>query len=848
MAYQQNHHRRAGHKGGGVSLFPFLAVLLCTMGAMIVLLMLIARQAQLQGAEAEDTQLVAVSSPDIPELPDIFFTPEEHVEETLLAPSEEELLAQRERMEQEKQRLEMLQDTRETQRRTLEESRGALAAAQTEVQRLSEEARQLSAAAMEMQKPENPESTRELKMKISELELEIEKLEEGIRVAESNAKERDGSYAVVPYVGPGGTRRYPLYIECREDGAYLMPENIQLSRRDFEGVLSRGNPLEATLMAKREYLRQTGVFQETEGGIQEPYPLMIVRPEGIPFLYMSREALKSWDTEYGYELVDGQMKIAYPPVDETLKQQMQAVLSMARNSQEQLSHAAPTLSGLAGGTHSESGAMAFRSTGGGGGAPINIDADSRLARTLRNSSRRPSGVMLGGGTESRGAGTGMNGGAGGANNTGVAYSGSGGGAGIPDYLVNSTNSADYTLPAVGANSAGTGQITLGDGKALHDKPLYATAAADYSDIPSAAPGTPPAWFGSDTQKPDSPATDVPSMRQQMQGGIQNPELYSINTQPKERTPEEEALEGAEPYILNEELKEKMGREFRTAERKAELKAEGRRKGAEAADALAGLAVGLAAEIAVEAAADSAAKGVDNLNAKLNKNSPDPPPCPNTQKRLDYAENQVKRSDNDRLHTYDWNDPAAQRELQRQQELQRQRTAETKTANVDPSDYRMAGPPPYGDAAPGDSSGSAYGQPGDSTTPTLRANQKQETISDTKGTNWALDHYRASQVPLSRPIRVECYPDRYVIPGSGDVSRISIPHTTPYKNMTQLAKEVGKHVESWGAPGPGMYWRPKLRVTVVADGGETRLHEMITLLQNSGLEVEEIRNEEGRMRN
>jgi len=37
----------------GVSLFPFLAVLLCTMGALIVVLVVIARQARLQLAEGD---------------------------------------------------------------------------------------------------------------------------------------------------------------------------------------------------------------------------------------------------------------------------------------------------------------------------------------------------------------------------------------------------------------------------------------------------------------------------------------------------------------------------------------------------------------------------------------------------------------------------------------------------------------------------------------------------------------------------------------------------------------------------------------------------------------------------
>ncbi|MGH7138809.1 MAG: hypothetical protein ACREHD_23935, partial [Pirellulales bacterium] len=42
----------SNQQSAGVSLFPFLAVLLCTMGALIVVLVVIARHAQMQVAAA----------------------------------------------------------------------------------------------------------------------------------------------------------------------------------------------------------------------------------------------------------------------------------------------------------------------------------------------------------------------------------------------------------------------------------------------------------------------------------------------------------------------------------------------------------------------------------------------------------------------------------------------------------------------------------------------------------------------------------------------------------------------------------------------------------------------------
>ncbi len=43
--------RSRRESGGGISLFPFLAVLICTMGVLILLLVVITRQAHLQAQE-----------------------------------------------------------------------------------------------------------------------------------------------------------------------------------------------------------------------------------------------------------------------------------------------------------------------------------------------------------------------------------------------------------------------------------------------------------------------------------------------------------------------------------------------------------------------------------------------------------------------------------------------------------------------------------------------------------------------------------------------------------------------------------------------------------------------------
>ena len=71
----------------------------------------------------------------------------------------------------------------------------------------------------------------------------------------------------------------------------LQPEGIELNENDFEGPLGPGNPLAAAVRAAREYMLGQKEFDPEAG---EPYPMLLVRPEGITAYYAAREAMKSW--------------------------------------------------------------------------------------------------------------------------------------------------------------------------------------------------------------------------------------------------------------------------------------------------------------------------------------------------------------------------------------------------------------------------------------------------------------------------------------------------------------------------------------------------------------------------
>ena len=112
-------------------------------------------------------------------------------------------------------------------------------------------------------------------------------------------KPQKDSFAIIPYEGPNQTRRRPIYIECRGDEAiFLQPENVQLSPDDFTGATANGNPLASALRAAREYLVRNRVSNSDDAG--EPYPLLLVRPEGVSNYYLAREAMQSWASDFSY--------------------------------------------------------------------------------------------------------------------------------------------------------------------------------------------------------------------------------------------------------------------------------------------------------------------------------------------------------------------------------------------------------------------------------------------------------------------------------------------------------------------------------------------------------------------
>ncbi|MCU0872273.1 MAG: hypothetical protein MUE50_08000, partial [Pirellulaceae bacterium] len=300
----------------GISLFPFLAVLICTMGSLIVLLILVVQQARVQADTLADQRRREESSQD------------QSAQKKLIQEAED-WQWQREILEQQRRQL----------AERLADSRLELSHLEEHIRRLEQNWQRLQAEVAEMNRLQpGTQQGASAEEELARLRAEITAQKKQLDQLRQQYAEKRRSFAIVPYQGPHGTRRRPIYIECRQSGITIQPEGITFGPQDFTGPLGPGNPLDAALRAIREHWTRL----EGDAAQGEPYPLLIVRPDGAVAYSMARAAMAGWDDEFGYELVDDEMELAYPPGDPSLKRVLQGTIQTARERQALLAAAMPS--------------------------------------------------------------------------------------------------------------------------------------------------------------------------------------------------------------------------------------------------------------------------------------------------------------------------------------------------------------------------------------------------------------------------------------------------------------------------------------------------------------------------
>lgn len=351
----------------GVSLFPFLAVLICTMGALIVLLVMVVQQARVS-ASAEVAQRAQ--------------------------PSAAQLQRQQERDEY-LWRWDTIARQRALSTEELADKRLELSHLEDHIREIEQRWNEMVAAQKELDRLAKPrdEDRQAAERRLAELQGQIASTAAELDEARQRKAKEPSSFALIPYDGPQGTHRYPMYVECRSDGVFIQPEGIALQPDDFLGPLGPGNPLDAALRAKREHLIRVGVVTPQ----QEPYPLLVVRPDGIEAYAMARAAMRAWDDEFGYELIESETRLSYSAPDPSLATQLTQVVEVARKRQSALAAAMPS-------RFDSNEPISFVASSEGGFVPARpLDRQSG-GRRSRRGSRGAEGSEVGGGSGGPGSG------------------------------------------------------------------------------------------------------------------------------------------------------------------------------------------------------------------------------------------------------------------------------------------------------------------------------------------------------------------------------------------------------------------------------------------------------------
>lgn len=301
---------RVRPSGLQVALFPFLAVLICTMGVLIVLLVIVVKRADLK-ADEERVQETAAVEAEIEQL-------QAEIQESDFVG--DALDGSRSNWTQQLQQTTARRSHYESHTRELRE----------QLQALVQQAQQLTA---------DPTAT-DPKL-LAALEQQIASKEEELAALRERLKQTGTRYAVVAYDGRNGTQRRPIYIECSPEGIDLRPFDLHFDLAEFSRPILPGNPLDAAVLAIRDAWQKA----DPRGVAGAPYPLILVRPGGSEAYAVAREALKSWDSEFGHQIVPQELALEFPPPEADLSQELQRVVADARRRQQMLIAAAMRLSG-----------------------------------------------------------------------------------------------------------------------------------------------------------------------------------------------------------------------------------------------------------------------------------------------------------------------------------------------------------------------------------------------------------------------------------------------------------------------------------------------------------------------
>lgn len=312
------------HHNNSISLFPFLAVLVCAMGSLILLLLVMTRKMR-QDQYVEQTAVVESAASE--------------VDAELAA----RIAALEKQISSAELNLNSLQANAQAHRSSVDESQVRITDLETELAQLQEklkgtdadavpvaesmaESRKLKAEEVallrqlkdtekrllskQQQLANAQDASNEASVALQEKHSDLLKLRDQVDEARSSLAKVSGTSTLLEFSNPTGTERTPIVVDVSGKGFEIYPNGIQITQADMEGFPVRDNPFLAAILTIHQHRSKGSVTGA-------PYVLLLVRPDGALPFYGAQRILMESNIHYGYELLEAKELIVSGAPDST---------------------------------------------------------------------------------------------------------------------------------------------------------------------------------------------------------------------------------------------------------------------------------------------------------------------------------------------------------------------------------------------------------------------------------------------------------------------------------------------------------------------------------------------------
>ncbi len=310
-----------------VSTFPFLAVLLCAMGSLILVLLAMdrmARRAALSRVQEQADRQAEERSRSLESLQ----ADNDRRRQQAHAAWEAARRALRARLETQLDQIQGQTKTVQTQihdtdARTQDEMlllarlRQVLEAELAKFQgtRLTlQKSKPVSGARQAGPVPTTPPDPNEkARQGLKAMAVELVRLEQTLKELQEARRRDSHTFSVIPYKGKHGESRRPIYVECSRDAVIFHPDHLALS--------PAADPFAIQAETERRIARQRERLIALQADLNlPPYLMLLVRPDGISNFWAFQWLVKDLGIQFGYELVDPDWVLEFPDADESAEQ------------------------------------------------------------------------------------------------------------------------------------------------------------------------------------------------------------------------------------------------------------------------------------------------------------------------------------------------------------------------------------------------------------------------------------------------------------------------------------------------------------------------------------------------